>query len=718
MKKYTIIFCLYIAIFLTACGTSPVPTEPAATGTGANPSAVAQTLTPASTATVPAATSTTPPTQQPSRTPSAPETCPQVDEKVRPLFGPVFKGKKEAYHDARQAVLDFLNNGGNPQTAIAKLAENNIAASQLDLTADGVPEFLLPSGYYSIFGCRDGKYQTLLDIAPSEYGSYGAVPLVINDLNQNGVADILIAQIIAINNVTEGAKYSLLEWNGTKLIPITPANYKGKNSHIYIENHDIYAVGTSEAAQGAINGNWELVDIDKDGLKEIAIKAGENVSFFFDPFLITNDLEEQIILKSNGAGYEIASYTVESTSTPRPTSTPLPFSATCDYKTPGLQYQRPNDPDIKTIEESVTDFLNAGGNPKELNSHFTTTVKDLNSDGIPEITIISHNAYFSSMFIFSCIHGKYKSSLDSSFEQAVTSIQILSTDDLNKNGLPEIVTRTITCFLNRCGNIFVAEWDGEQFSGLIRESGKKDAYHFADMSFHQNSYIKDLDNDSIPELIWVGGKPDEYADPSGLPWRVETHIYKWDGKYYRPELVEYSNPIYLFQAVQDGDHYALDGKLEKALKMYNEVLKNEKLSWWTESRQDFLLEQSGFQPCENACPQPNPDPDEKPILQAYASYRIMLTQILLGQQVEAENTYKNLIATYTADSHDNSAGAVIADLATVFWNEYKASQNIKNACADAITYTERYTAFLPYIGSDYHGWQMDKYEPIDICPFN
>lgn len=714
MQKKIVIVCLWISMILSGCAaptgtTAPSPIQTIA-ATDAAPAALTETLAPIATDTSAPVAATATLTPQPSRTPSAPQTCPQVDEKVRPQFGPVFKGKKEAYHDARQAVLDFLNRGGNPQTAIAKLAENNVSASQFDVTADGVPEFLLPSGYYSIFGCQNGKYQTLLDLAPTEYGSYEAVALVIDDLNQNGVTDILIAQVMAINNVTKGAKYSLLEWNGTKLIPITPVNYKGKNSYIYIENHEIYAIGKGEASQDMINGNWEVIDIDQDGLKEIAIKAGEDVTFFLDPFLASyNDLEEQIILKSNGAGYEVASYTVESTPTTPPTSTPLPFSEKCDYNTPNLKYQSTDD-----SEESVANFLNAGGEPTELNSNFNTTIKDLNSDGIPEITVISRG-YFSSMFLFSCINGVYENSLDPSFEQVVSSIQILSTDDLNKNGLPEIATRTLTCFLNSCGNMFIAEWDGKQFSALIKDP-KDAAVHFAEMSFYQDSYIKDLDNDGFAEIVWVGGKPN-HEDFLSLPSRIETHVYKWDGKYYRPKLVEYSNPTYLFQAVQDGDHYALDGQLEKAFKMYNEVLKNETLSWWTESRQKFLLEQAGYHPCENTCPQPNPDADEKPILQAYASYRIMLAQILLDQQTEAENTYKNLIATYTKDSRDNYAGAVVADLATAFWNEYKASQNIKYACSEAIMYTERHTDFLQYIGGGYHGWQMDTYEPKDICPF-
>jgi hypothetical protein len=127
-------------------------------------------------------------------TPQPPAVCPSIAKKAKLPLNQVFKDKKAPYHDARDAVLNFLNQGGDPKLAIDKLAEFNVHANTWDLTNDGVPEFVLPSGYWTVFGCVDGKYVSLLDQPPSEW-QLTAVPLVIQDINQNGLVELLIGQV-------------------------------------------------------------------------------------------------------------------------------------------------------------------------------------------------------------------------------------------------------------------------------------------------------------------------------------------------------------------------------------------------------------------------------------------------------------------------------------------------------------------------------------------
>ncbi len=692
--KHIYLFLLFFFMLLTACAATPSnPTATAIQMTATIPAT--ETPAPSTTTETPIATAT----RQPSRTPSAPQTCPQMDEKARANFAPAFKGQKAAYHDARQVVLDFLNAGGNPQTAIDKLAENGVTASLLDVTGDGVPELLVPSGYLSIFGCQDGKYVSLLDIAPTEGTGYEFVTLNIQDLNQNGVPEIFLAQVL-----DDRVKYSLLEWDGKHLASIVPEFYQS-SAKLYIENHDIYAVGESNDQKGAINGNWQLVDIDNDGLKEIAIKAGVTSKFIFNA-----DLEEQIILKSTGGDYQVASFSTEFTPTPKPTYTPLPFSATCNYKAPDVQLDTSwgDGSPVPAIEA----FLNHGGNPQDLSKHFDITIKDLNNDGVPEIVVIN-NISMSSIYIFSCINGTYKSSLEDSDFYPVNSIEILSTADINKDGLPEIVLRDLSCFMNGCAYLSIIEWDGTKFAGLIMDGNGSDAENYAEMIYYKDAYLKDIDNDGILELIGVNS-PSEGKDPGGLPWRVETYTYKWDGKYYKPLLVEYGTPHYRFQAVQDGDRYASDGQYEKALAAYKNAIQNEKLDWWSEERERYLRDQ-GDPACKQtgACVMPPIDPIEKPTLQAYSAYRIMLTQLILNQPDQGEATYKKLIVDYP----DGKDGHVIVEMADAFWQEYQASHNMGNACAKAVAFANTQTPFWQYIGSSYMGFQMRTYHAEDVCPF-
>jgi tetratricopeptide (TPR) repeat protein len=731
--KYIILFYLAFSMLLSACGTAPAATPlPLAQATKttiiSTPIADTPTLAVATDTPLPAtpttmASLTVPPTSQPSRTLSMPETCPQVDGSVRAQFGPVFKGKKAAYHDARQVVLDFLNSGGDPLTAIAKLAENGVSASQLDVTADNVPEFLLPSGYFTIFGCKDGQYQTLLDLAPTENTGYEPVPLTIQDLNKNGVPELFIAQVLDYR-----VKYSLLEWDGATFAPIIPKTMRDDTQNIYIADYDIFTVGQSHQEEGKINGNWQVVDINRDGLQDISIKAGVNSS--------SDNLEEQVTLAWNGTIYAIASKTIESTPTATPTSTPLPFSATCDYKAQNIKYVLPEMVGDDAFKQSIESFLNAGGDPNHINDDFDVIInpiiKDLNKDGISEILFISQNPNVNNgyvrykPYIFSCINGAYKSSLDlkdyhveggaSINDMHESSMQILSTSDLNKNSLPEIVIRGNNCILNGCGNLLIAEWNGTKFASLIHtESGFDRLFYFKDTSF------KDIDNDGIPEVIWTGGVPPESEMSSYknvLPLRLETHVDKWDGTYYQPQPIEYSEPVYLFQAVQDGDRFSQAGQFDKAIKAYNNAIRNKHLDWWSKDRQDYLLGQLGTGKCqfEGECPSPKIDPAEKPTLQAYAYYRIMLAQLMLGKADLAESAYKELLSTYPTESN----GPVITEMAAAFWQTYQASKNMRAACSRAIAFAYPKLpnkSFISYIGGGFQGFQMQTYEPKDVCPF-
>ena len=710
--KHIYLFLFVFSMLLTACGATPSnPIMPTAQMTLTIPATGTETPTPSAATETPITT----PTRQPSRTPSAPQTCPQTDEKTRANFAPAFKGKKVAYHDARQVVLDFLNAGGIPQSAIDKLAENGVTASLLDVTGDGVPELLLPSGYLSIFGCQDGKYVNLLDLAPTEGTGYEPVTLNIQDLNQNGVPEIFLAQVL-----NDRVRYSLLEWDGKHLVSIVPESYQS-SAKLYIENHDIYAVGESNDQKGAINGNWQLVDIDNDGLKEIAIKAGVTSKFIFN-----RDLEEQIILKSVGGDYQVESFSKEFTPTPKPTYTPLPFSAICDYKAPDVQLATSwgDGSPVSAIE----DFLNHGGNPQDLSKHFDITIKDLNNDGVAEILAIQQDPVFASIYMFSCINGAYKSSLDF-INEPVNMIETLSTNDLNKNGLPEITIRSFGCFMKGCVELFIAEWDGTKFASLLRDGDGKDAQNYAEIYYYKDAYLKDIDNDGISELIGVNS-PKEDRDPGGLPWRVETYTYKWDGTYYKPLLVEYGTPHYRFQAVQDGDSYALDGQYEKALAAYKNAIQNEKLDWWSEERENYLLLSYKIGPCAEKgakCPPPTIDPDEKPILQAYSYFRRMVTQLMMGQTSAAEATYKAMLTVYPLDadkkiivaagSSPEVTGSGISKMANAFWQEYQASHNMGNACAKAVAFANTQTPFWQYIGSSYMGFQMRTYHAEDVCPF-
>ena len=694
MKKHILVLFLAFSMLLTACQI-PLLSKPTET---AEPPTV--TLHPTITQT-PTETPLPPgvlPTRQPSRTPSAKATCPETDDSLQAQFASAFKGKN---HDARQLVLDFLNAGGSPQLAITKLVDYGVTASRLDVTGDGVSEFFLPSSFYSIFGCKNGKYETLLDVAPSEGSGSEAVPLAIRDLNRDGAPEIFIGQVLDYR-----VKYSLLEWDGANLTPITVENAGDDSKHVYIDNYNIFAVGENHQAQGKITGNWQITDKNGDGLLEISVKTGAGTDFS------SSNLDERMTLAWNGKVYALANDSIAANPifTPKPTATSLPFSATCNYKTAGLVYDQSWGE--KGTPESIENFLNAGGDPEKLRASFVAlSIRDFTNDSLKDILLT--NAH--SVYIFTCVNGKFQQMLDLPFDTTPFTLGVMSVQDINKNNLPEIFVKDLACITTNadtCGVLYAVEWDGTKFAPLIEDQTAS----YVLTKNRRSVNLQDIDKDGIPELVWVSGIPDPKADQSGLPWRLETHTYKWDGKHYIAKLVEYSAPVYLFQVVQDGDHYALDGQYDRALMSYRQVLESKNLSWWSRARQDYFLAQVGLGPCavKDACAIPEIDPTEKHILQAYTSYRIMLTQFMLGQPDQAEATYNKLLVDYKTQT-DVSA---VFDMTNDFWQEYQASKNIGSACAKAIAFAaSTQKPMLSYIGSSYHGAQMQIYTAQDICPF-
>jgi len=251
--KYLKSCSLLVLFFLVGCASAstiiyvtPTPRVVIVTATTQPTTVPTATTTLAPTKTPVPATPTPDLAHLPTRTPQPPAACPQVNAKLRIALGAVFKNKKATYHDARQTVLDFLNEGGDSQLAIEKLAENGVTASQLDITQDGIKEFFLPSGFFTIFGCQDGKYATLLDLTPTENTEMAAVPLVIQDLNLNGVPELLIGQA----QYYDQAMYRLLEWDSSKLANLVPAKFEKDNTKIYIDKQIVYTIGQSNAQKG------------------------------------------------------------------------------------------------------------------------------------------------------------------------------------------------------------------------------------------------------------------------------------------------------------------------------------------------------------------------------------------------------------------------------------------------------------------------------------
>jgi hypothetical protein len=408
------------------------------------------------------------------------------------------------------------------------------------------------------------------------------------------------------------------------------------------------------------------------------------------------------------------------TFTPSPTLTSLPtFTPTlkaCPQIDANLIYVPPEGRDY---ELSIQNFLNAGGDPKLLAQHNIVTIEELNADDVPEI-LVQPYTIFKSLLLFSCSDGEYREQLfrdDNSDIGLAEHIVILAIDDLNQNGVPEVVFKTITCLWGRCGSLFIVEWDGEKFARLTKDESWDEIVDYAEMDDPKDVYLKDLDNDGIPELVWIGELPPEghgdYWDY--YPLRLATHVYKWDGNNYSALPVSYSAPEFRFQAIQDGDRATLASDYEKAVGFYELAISSNSLDWWVEERRLYNLSQHGFTTCDGSpCPSPNPNPKERPILSAYARFRIMLIHVLTNDLGEAEKNYRQLLLDFPSDN----AGYPIAEMATLFWDEYLTSKDVSKACGVSINFigNQRDVLILLRGNTTSQNIHYDR-NPNEVCPF-
>lgn len=723
MKK-EFLCSLFFAFLFVACASTAPDIAQTATSIPTNLlpiSMASQTDTPTSTLalTMPPTATPIPPTATidlaslPTRTPQPPASCPQVNSKLKIFLGDVFRDKKAAYHDARQVVLDFLNEGGDPEWAIKKLEENGVKAWRKDITHDGIQEFILPGDYFTIFGCKDGKYTALIDIAPII--GMPAVLLVMQDLNLNGAPELFIAQAGYDNQ----AMYRILEWNGSQLVDVTTSQFKKKDTKIYIQDGVIYTIGQGSAQKGRLLGNYEIVDTDGNGLKDVVIHAGvyQEWSFLFaEQGVQVYNLQDTIVLRWDGTSYVVAQVEQQATPTPTPTFTPLPFSVDCSIKVSELRYL-PDSVNTEGFAKSIEMFLNAGGLSERLRSYYSVTTQDLNADSVAEL-LVMREGWMPELALFSCQNGKYI--YTEVFTDAADYVDVMAIMDNNKNGFPEIFVKSISCIGGRCGSINVIEWDGKNFVGISRSVSSSGVEDFPVVELHDPSEIslKDLDKDGIKEIVWTE-VPTEADYWGNYPMRVVTRVLKWDGENYSALPDEYAAPEYRFQAAQDGDWYAKNGLYDKALKSYQMSIQSEGLRWWTEERRNYIIGPYGFGPCAPknvTCPPPKSDPDERPVLSAYASLKSVVVYLLTNHPEDAQVAYEKILVTYP----EGSPAYPITQAAVAFWESYQSDGQIANACQQVVSSLGKNQTILRFLtGGAKHSLQGVDYKsnPTNLCPF-
>ena len=341
--------------------------------------------------------------------------------------------------------------------------------------------------------------------------------------------------------------------------------------------------------------------------------------------------------------------------------------------------------------------------------------RDFTNDGIPELALrLTVGLTITTFDIFGCRDRKYQDLLSIPSNGLGFAPIIFSAEDNNKNGIHELTI--LTSFLSQGGHYFeIYEWDGENFAVILSPFYQNDPNsNYLWVEATGELHYDDIDSDFVNELILDSGVPVWETYWSGLPWRNKRTYYKWNGQNYSPYKIEFAQPEFRFQALQDGDLAFSQKEYDKALDLYQQAIFSEKLDGYSVEIRENLraIWDAGF----GTNPTPTPYPisaDEYPRLAAYAYYRIMLLHLVENHKSDANTVYNTLQEKFGNDQYGHS----YVEMATMFWNAYQSTRKMYDGCAAAIEYAVEHPDILIPLGSDYHGAQSHRYKPEDMCPF-
>lgn len=382
---------------------------------------------------------------------------------------------------------------------------------------------------------------------------------------------------------------------------------------------------------------------------------------------------------------------------------------------------------VEIFEGQLLDYLNATGSASELEDGLgpltmlngawqarpQVETLDVTGNRTPDVVIeltFLEEGQFSegALFVYRCQAGEFVGG-------AVLHVagQVLRRDDpdgirairdMNANGVPEIVHSYISFAGTKAAftrEFSIHEWDGTSFVDLIPE----DENGFRAQVDTGDGEIRDLDGDGTLELILAQSASFPYPDLG--PERARTDIWGWTGQVFERTRQEYTEPVFRIHAIWDGDDATRYGDYEAALAFYQQAVFDEELLGWSPGR---LWPDSFY----GDAPTPVPALAERPRLNSYGRYRILLLHLVQGNQAAAKIVYDTLQEEFDRPVE----GSEYAYLARLVWEEYSASADLGAACAEAIAFArEEPEVVLSPLGRSFYGIGQREYEPADICPF-
>jgi hypothetical protein len=306
---------------------------------------------------------------------------------------------------------------------------------------------------------------------------------------------------------------------------------------------------------------------------------------------------------------------------------------------------------------------------------------DFTGDGFDDIAITLIDPETQDIFpagtliLARCSESHYELSFQAPVLNGWSAPKIVSFEDLNGDRVSDLLIGRDSCGAHTCFTQLKALlWDGETLENRMQGTSE------------------DMPSPSIevdPGTQTITVTAEGIGSVGAGPFRRYLRQWTWDPdqKLFLPSPDTFLPSNFRIHTLQDADRAAINGDYEEAIDLYNKVI-------WDDSLQDYM------------------DPTiERPQLAAYASFRLMLTYLLMDQFDQAEAEHTSILSDYPP----GSAASDYAQLAEAFWSEYMTSSEIESACLAAQNFADTHRDTI--LDTLYYGYANPSYEAIDICPF-
>ena len=223
--------------------------------------------------------------------------------------------------------------------------------------------------------------------------------------------------------------------------------------------------------------------------------------------------------------------------------------------------------------------------------------------------------------------------------------------------------------------------------------------------------LRDLNGElsnAIPDYDWVPAPGFEFFasardQPSALyvhigsvtapeagPQRAITVTWVYNGSIFTLTNTVKDQPVYRIQALNDADDLFRKKDYVAASALYQRVVNDTDLKSW-----------NGRTPLR----------DEPAILAAFAMVRMMEVEAVTGDTNALTTAHETLNATALSPA----AGALYAHLGEVFYTEFSATRNYKQACDAVQKFAEKNQNTYLILSQETFGSSSYDYQPVDMC---